>query len=135
MAASLSGPAAVKARQAHMKALGAAGKALVDQLRSGKPDQAVVKLQAAKIDAAAKELPTWFPAGSGVEAGVKTASLPVIWSDPAGFALVARQLTEAADKLDVAAARVDMSGVREAAGGVDHACKACHDKFRAKKKG
>ncbi len=69
--ADLTGVEAAKARIAHMKALGGAAKALGDQLKSGAPDPVVVKAEAAKIDAAAKALPTWFPAGSGPSSGAE----------------------------------------------------------------
>ncbi len=132
VAAGLTGAAAVKDRQTHMKALGAAGKALSDQLRSGKPDPAIVKVQAAKIAAAGRELATWFPAGSGPEAGVKTRALPIIWTDGPEFSADAQHFSEAAARLDAAAASGDMASVGPAFLGAGKACGACHDKFRAK---
>ena len=132
LAAGLSGADALKDRQTHMKALGAAGKALSDQLRSGNPDPTIVKLQAGKIAAAARELPTWFPAGSGPETKAKTRALPLIWSDSAGFAASAQHLRDAADKLDAAAAGGNMAAVGPAFAAAGHACGDCHDKFRAK---
>jgi cytochrome c556 len=135
LAAGLTGVAALKDRQAHMKALGAAGKALSDQLRSGKPDGAIVKVQTAKIAALAGEMPTWFPAGSGPETGVKTRALPLIWTDGAEFSADTKGLKAAADKLDAAAASGDMSAVGPAVQGVGKACTTCHDKFRGKENG
>ncbi len=132
LAAGLSGADALKDRQSHMKALGAAGKALSDQMRSGKPDPAIVKLQADKIAAAARDLPTWFPAGSGPETKLKTRALPLIWTDGAGFAAAAQHFRDAADKLDAAAASGDMATVGPALGAAGRACSGCHDKFRAK---
>jgi cytochrome c556 len=95
---------AVKDRQANFKQLGGAFKALNDQLKSDKPDMAVIKASALKMKALAAQEPTWFPAGSGPEAGVKTAAKPQIWSDAAGFAArvktrLPRQLPRQAPRL------------------------------------
>jgi len=133
-AVGLSGPDAVKDRQAHMKGLGAASKALFEQVRSGAPDKAVVKLQADKIEAAAKALATWFPPGSGPAAGVKTGALPVIWTKADDFAAAARRLGEEAATLDAAADAGDMAAVAAQTPKVGAACKGCHDKFRAPEK-
>ncbi len=133
-AAGVSGAEAVKVRQTNMKGLGAASKALFEQLRSGAPDKDVVKVQADKIEAAAKVLPTWFPTGSGPEAGVKTGALPIIWSQPDAFAAAAKRLADEAAPLDAAADAGDMSAVAAQAPKVGAACKGCHDKFRAPEK-
>jgi cytochrome c556 len=129
-AGGLSGAGAVKDRQAHMKSLGAAAKALGEQVRSGAPDKTLVKVQADKIEAAAKALATWFPPGSGPEAGVKTRALPVIWTKADDFAAAARRLGDEAAKLDAAADAGDMAAVVAQTPKVGAACKSCHDKFR-----
>lgn len=134
LAAGLSGPAAVKDRQDHMKALGAASKAIGEQFHSGKPDMTVVQAEAAKIDAAAPNLTSWFPHGSGPEAGVKTEALPLIWTDPSGFAAKAHALAVAAHAFDAAAKSGDMGAVGTAGHDLGAACKGCHDTYRAKEK-
>lgn len=133
-AAAASGADAVKDRQTHMKALGAASKALYEQIRSGSPDKAIVKASADKIAASAPDLPKWFPAGSGKEAGVKTGALPVIWSEPSGFSAAAQRLQAQSAKLEAAADVGDMANVGPDAAGVGAACKGCHDKFRQPEK-
>jgi cytochrome c556 len=130
VAAGVSGADAAKAREDHMKALGGAAKALGDQLRSGAPDPAVVKVQAAKIAALANEMPTWFPRGSGPESGARTRALPAIWTDAAGFSAVQHGFAAEAVKLNAAAAAGDMAGVGAQMRNVGGACKTCHDKFR-----
>ncbi|MEO8811998.1 MAG: cytochrome c [Caulobacteraceae bacterium] len=134
LAAGLTGADAAKDRAQHMKGLGAAAKALGEQFRSGTPDPAVVRLQAERIDTAAKTLPTWFPAGSGAQAWPKSAALPVVWTDAAGFAAAARNFQLAAARLDAAAATGDMTATGAAAKPALGACKACHDKFRRPEK-
>lgn len=130
MAATLSGPQAVKARQGHMKGLGAAAKALGEQLRSGAPDKAVVRLQADKIAAGAKALPDWFPAGSGPGPGVRTEARPIAWTDAAGFTAARDKLVRASANLGEAAASPDQAGVGAAFKQVGAACKGCHDRFK-----
>lgn len=128
--AGLSGSDAAKARMAHMKALGAAAKALSEQMRSPAPDKAVVKVQADKIAAAAQAIPTWFPAGSGRESGAKTHALPIVWTDPAAFAAARDKLVAAAATLDAAAAAGDLAAVRASLHPVGAACDGCHKKFK-----
>ena len=134
LAAGLSGPAAVKDRQTHMKAMGAATKAIGDQFHSGAPNPAVIKAEAAKIDASAQQLPTWFPAGSGPEAGVKTGALPLIWTDAAGFAAKAHALAVAAKDFHAAAQAGNSATIGAAGHDLGLACKGCHDTYRAKEK-
>ncbi|MGH7024306.1 MAG: c-type cytochrome [Caulobacteraceae bacterium] len=133
-ATGLTGTQAVKARQDHMKAMGASAKILGEQIRSGAPSMAVLKVEAAKIDAAAKQLPTWFPAGSGPSSGAKTKALPLIWTDPAGFAAKQRALAVAAARFDAVAQAGDVAQVGPAMHDVGAACKSCHDTFKAKDK-
>ncbi len=52
---------AIKARQQHFKDIGKAAKEIVDQIKSGTIDKAVVAARAAEIDADLKGIPTWFP--------------------------------------------------------------------------
>jgi cytochrome c556 len=75
----------IKTRQKNLKELGASVKAIMDQLKTGMPDKTVTVPAAEKIAALAKDLPTWFPKGTGPEAGVKTAAKPEIWEKPDEF--------------------------------------------------
>jgi cytochrome c556 len=106
----------IKTRQDSLKAMGGAMKAIGDQLKSGMPDMAVVSENAKKIDGYATDLPTWFPKGSGEEAGVKTAAKAEIWTMPDDF------------KTDAAAGDASAIGPQMQATG--KACGACHKEFR-----
>lgn len=132
--ADVSGPQAVKARQAHMKALGASAKAVGEQIRAPAADLGVVRAEAAKIDAAAKALPTWFPAGSGPSSGAKTEALPLIWTDTVGFAAKQRALAAAAAKFDQIAQAGDAAAINPAFREVAAACKSCHQTYKEKDK-
>jgi cytochrome c556 len=130
--AAMSAADAAKARIDHMKGMGAASKAIFEQVKTGAPDMAVVKTNAAKIDAGSKDLVNWFPAGSGKEAWAKSEALPVVWSDHAGFTGKAHALAVAADKLDAVAQSGNAAAVGPAMHDVGAACKGCHETFKAK---
>jgi len=132
VAAGMTGAEAAKARIDHMKAMGAAMKAVGEQLKSGATDPAVIKVQVAKIDVGAKALDTWFPTGSGKDAYAKSQALPVVWTDPAGFETKAKALAAAAAKLDAAAQAGQAAAIGPAAHEVGAACKSCHEKYKAK---
>jgi cytochrome c556 len=134
VAAGLSGAEAAKARADHMKGQGAAMKAISEQLKTGSPDMAVIKVQAAKLDTSSKALTTWFPVGSGQSAYAKSKALPVIWTEPAKFAEKAAALRPAAAKLNAVAQAGDAAAVGPAFKAVGAACKSCHESFEAKDK-
>ena len=133
-AAVLQGAQAAKARMEHMKALGKSSKAVFEQVKGGAPDMAIVKVEAPKIAAASRDLPGWFPAGSGQKAEPKSHALPVIWTDRAGFETKAKALVVAAARLDAVAQAGDAAGVGPAFHDVGAACKGCHETFKAKDK-
>src|SRR4051812_5292453 len=80
------GGKAVLTRQGHYKELGAAFGGINAELRKDAPDKALIAANAGKMKALAADLPSWFPKGSGPEAGVKTQAKAEIWTDAAGFA-------------------------------------------------
>jgi cytochrome c556 len=134
VAAGLTGEAAAKARIDHMKGQGAAMKALVDQLKTGAPDMAVVKVSAAKLEASSKALTSWFPAGSGQSAYAKSKALPVIWTDHAKFEEKAAALRTATAKLNADAQAGAVAAIGPDVKAVGAACKGCHENFEAKDK-
>ena len=107
----------IEARQAHLKKIGKAFKSISDQLKAGSPDLAEIQAAAAIVPKEAEGMADWFPEGTGPDAGVKTAALPVIWEDKADFN------DKIAQGGDVAAIATEF----QATGGK---CKACHDKYR-----
>jgi cytochrome c556 len=122
----------VAARQQNYKQIGKATKGIMDELKKPSPSIAAIRGDAKTIDRLARRVPGWFPKGSGAEAGVKTAALPVIWQQPADFRAAAVRLAAAARALDAAAAKGDIAQVRGAASGLGGACKNCHQTFKAK---
>lgn len=123
--------AAIAARQAGYKKMGAAMKALNDQLKSDAPAKAVMLDAARTIAATAPEQPKLFPAGSGASAGVKTDALPSIWTDRATFdAKMSQLLTESA-KLVTVVNGGDVAAIRVQAKATGATCAGCHRQFRA----
>jgi cytochrome c556 len=109
-------------------------KAIGEQLKSGAPDMAVIKVNAAKLEASSKELTTWFPAGSGQSAYAKSKALPVIWTDKAKFAEKAAALRPAAAKLNADAQAGNTAAIGPNLKATGAACKGCHESFEAKDK-
>ncbi len=122
----------IKARQAHMKQIGAAAKGIHDELGKATPDAVVIQGFAKQIDGLAPQIPSWFPKGSGPEAGVKTAAKPEIWTDAAGFAQADSGFAAEAHKFDTVAQGGHIDAVRAEFADLGKACFACHSKFRAK---
>jgi cytochrome c556 len=80
----------------------------------------------------AKVLPTLFPAGTGPGGAAKTAALPTIWSDRAGFDKAAGDYAAATAKLLELSKANDTPGFKAQLGEVNKACAACHGAYRAK---
>jgi cytochrome c556 len=120
----------IKDRQEHLKDMGASMKAIVDQVKSGKVDPAVATAAAKKIAAYSRELPSWFPKGTGEEAGVKTAAKPEIWAMPDDFKAAADKFPPEADKLVEVAATGDAAMIGAQLQATGKACQGCHRTFR-----
>lgn len=125
------GAKAALARQAHFKDLNAAFGGLNAELRKDASDKALVAAGAGKVKALAEDLPSWFPKGSGPEAGVKTQARAEIWTDAAGFATAVTKLQAGTAKLQDLAAAGDLDAVKTQTRATGGACKACHDAYRA----
>ncbi len=123
---------AIKDRQAHFKEIGKATKAMVDQVKSPTPTLAVIQASAKTIDSLAPQLPSWFPAGSGPEAGVKTGAKAEIWTKADEFKKDAAAFASEAHKFDMVAAGGDIGAIRMQAQAMGQTCKTCHQAFRQK---
>jgi cytochrome c556 len=122
----------VETRKIHYKDLGGSFKAVNDQLKREKPDLASVRGAAGEVKEASEQSGTWFPKGSGPEAGVKTRAKPAIWKEPAKFnQLQANFRTEAA-KLAAVTAGADLDTMRVQAKATGETCAACHNSYRDK---
>lgn len=123
--------AAIAARQAGYKKMGAAMKALNEQLKGDAPAKDVMLTSARTIAATARDQPRLFPAGSGPTAGVKTDALPNIWTDRATFDAAMNRMLGESGKLLVVAGGGDVAAIRAQAKATGATCAACHRQFRA----
>lgn len=121
---------AVVARHQNFKQLGGAFKAIFDELKKDAPDKAVIAANAQKMNTLASQEASWFPKGTGAEAGVKTDAKPQIWSDPQGFAAAIQKLQTETGKLQQVATAGDFTAIKAQVQATGGACKNCHDKFR-----
>ena len=122
----------IKARQQHFKDIGKAAKDIVDQLKSGTIDKADVAARAVEIDTALKGIPTWFPAGTGPESGVKTAAKAEIWTQSKDFKVAYDNAQAAADKFVPIAASGDPAAIGAGFQALGQGCGGCHKTFRVK---
>jgi cytochrome c556 len=116
-------------RQANYKKIGDAMKLVTRQLRSGSPDLGEVRQGAFTIATLAPMVPSWFPTGTGVEAG-KTEAREAIWQRPEDFHSKAQAFEKAAVAFRAAAQGSDLDKIRAAHADLGKSCKACHDLYR-----
>ena len=113
----------VKDRQAAMKTISKAGKALSKAAKGGMTADA--QKQAQIIVAVSEKLESMFPKGSGEGDGKTHRDRPEIWSDWASVQKDNAALKSAAMKV--------AAGDLKAAGDIGKACGACHKAFRGPK--
>lgn len=120
----------MRARQSHYKEMGKAMKGISGELKSSAPDMAAIQRHAALMAGYGPQLLTWFPEGSGAEAG-RTRAKAEVWSDAATFRQAAERFEQAAARFHQAAQGGDIAAVRAAQEELGASCKNCHDRFRA----
>lgn len=118
-------------RQEAMKSFGRANKAIRDELaKKTAPDFAVVQNNARALLVTAQRSSWMFGRGTGPQTGVKTAALPIIWTQFADFRAKNVAFVNAARALDDAARAGDAAQVRTAQTALGATCKSCHDTYR-----
>jgi cytochrome c556 len=132
-AAPATDPASViKARQDNLKKFGAANRAMADELKKPAPDMAVFQTSAATISALAPDLINWFPAGTGAEAGVKTAAKPEVWDQPDLFKEKHAAFAAEAAKFQTTVNSGDMEAIKLGVPALGATCRGCHEVFRVR---
>ena len=121
--------AIMKARHDHYEEMGRAMKGINTELKAGSPDVAAIQRHAALIARYGPQILTWFPEGSGPEAG-RTRAKAEIWSDAATFRSAAERMQQASGAFDRAAQSGDLAAIRAALPELGNSCKNCHDRFR-----
>ena len=121
--------AVMKARHDHYEEMGDAMKAIGRELKASSPSAATIQGHAAVIARYAPQILTWFPEGSGPEAG-RTRAKAEIWSDPDTFRQRAKAFEAEAARFNQIAQGGDIEAIRQAVPELSSACKNCHDRFR-----
>ena len=117
-------------RHENYEEFGDAMKALARDLKSDSPDLAAVRKNAGVFTELGPQMLSWFPPGSGPEAG-KTDAKAEIWQKPDDFTAKARAFNAAATAFQATAQGNDIAAIRAAHGNLGKSCKACHDLYRA----
>lgn len=120
-------------RKAHFAQLGKTFKGLNGELAKDAPDQPALVAAATTVNKLARKLPHWFPAGSGKEAQPKSAPLPIIWTDSAGFGAAAKKFRTEATKLKQVARSGDIAALRVQYQATGATCGGCHKVYREPK--
>lgn len=118
-------------RHENYERIGDAMKVITRELKTDSPDLARVRQGADTIAMLAPQVKTWFPAGTGPEAG-KTEAKAEIWQRPDDFRSKARGLEQASAAFQAAAQGSNLAAIRAAHADLGKACKACHDLYREK---
>jgi cytochrome c556 len=122
---------AIAKRQDGMKLVGRTFKGINDQLKASTPDPQALKLGTAQLAQLATQVPSWFPAGSGPQAGIKTEAKADIWTHQADFKAKAAALASATRALAAAAATSsDPAVLTPLVRQVGGACKDCHTTYK-----
>lgn len=121
----------IETRQQGFKKMGAAMKAIVDQLKTDAPDRARMTAAALAIGAGAEHVSGWFPTGTDADSGLDTDALPYIWKDRARFDSLAQQLVAESKALNSTMAGGDLATLKAQVKTVGAVCGNCHRSFRA----
>jgi cytochrome c556 len=122
----------ITARQANFKSIGKAMKGISDELKKETPSVDILRANSKTISRLSGKLPSWFPAKTGPESGIKTEALPAIWTSNAEFKRAAAAFAKAAKALDTTAKKGDVAAIGKVTQGLGTTCKGCHDAFKAK---
>ena len=121
----------IKARVTHMKEIGGAFKAIMDELKTPTPNADVVKTSAAKINLLVQQIPNWFPKGTGPESGFKTHAKAEIWLTPVDFKAAAdRAAAASAGLVKAASIGTDAATLGPAIKDLGGSCGGCHKAFK-----
>lgn len=122
----------VRARVDGFRELGAAYKNVNDGLRRD-VQTVLIQQSARQIRNASRAMYGWFPAGSGPQAGIKTAAKPEIWARSAQFKAAQDAFAKQAEVFQRTAGGGNAAAIRAEARKLGATCKGCHDTFRVPK--
>ena len=119
-----------KARMDKFHEMGKAFKTIVDGLKADNPDTKSMSAQAHVMVGLSHKVTSWFPKGSGPEAGIKTRAKGEIWTDWATFAAAAKGLETESAKLEAVTRAGNLDAIKLQVKATGNACGTCHTKFR-----
>ncbi|MGQ9426114.1 c-type cytochrome [Gilvimarinus sp. F26214L] len=117
-------------RHENFETIGESFKTIRDQLRSKDSDMEAIAKASETINSLSKEIPSWFPEGTGPETGIETEAKAEIWQDWSSFTAAADRLVEESGKFVALTATGDKAKIMGGVRGLGGACKNCHDSFR-----
>ena len=117
-------------RHENYEKFGDSMKAITRELKGDSPNLAELRKHAATYTELGPRMLTWFPPGTGPDAG-KTDAKAEIWQKPQDFTAKAQAFNQAATAFATAAAGQDLAAVRTAHANLGKSCKACHELYRA----
>lgn len=120
----------IEGRQSALRDIGAAFKAIADELKKPTPSLPSLRQSARQIDDLTQQQKFWFAAGTGPESDIETAAKPEIWKQPAEFQAEQAAFGDAAAKLVDVAAGSDIASIKTQWQALGKTCKSCHQKFR-----
>lgn len=123
-------PPVIKERQDNFEEMGDSFKAIMDNMKTGTPDLAMIADKAKIINTNAGKITGHFPEGTSIADGFDTEALPAIWEKPEEFAVAADRAVSVSADFVAAAESGDTAATGEAAKAMGGACKNCHDQFR-----
>jgi len=116
-------------RHEGMEKIGDTNKLLRREITSSSPFMPAVQSGAATIAGLSVKASGWFPKGTGPELG-KTGAKPEIWQNQQDFVSKLHNFQGAAQAFNAAAKAGDMNVIKARYADLNHACSACHDKYR-----
>jgi len=123
---------AIATRIAGLRELGAAFKAVKDGIATPDTQTILIQQAARQIANAAGQMPQWFPTGSGMAPGRKTAAKAEIWAQPEKFAAARYAFVAEAAKFQTIAKVGDAAAIRAEVPKLGATCGGCHETFREK---
>lgn len=120
----------IEARRANFHDLGAAFKAVGDELRAGRPTSPTVIFSIQAMRSYAPQMGSWFPEGTGQSTGFETDTLNAVWENPQEFERVLAEFQSAVTEFSAAATANDGEAITAQFRSVGETCESCHEQFR-----
>lgn len=130
-AQSINPAASIQSRVNRYREVGAAYKALNDQVKAGVIVKLTARIAARNIAQAAKDQYFWFPKGSGPGGATKTKAKSAIWSEPAKFRKAQDDFQAQAILMQKVVETGNLAEITKQTANLGRSCKTCHTSYRA----